>query len=160
METTNSKSVEIVQQILEEYKKDLIPQSDSVKEIAQYVKMSRNELEKLTPEQCAIMNHRFIQYATYMQKLYNIERARLNQTQKWLLKAVAPLLDNYDKYVKFDIKVELIARENSYVNDLNKVMEGAQHRLDKLTFMADCMKDQGASLKNIQYVKLALAKEN
>ena len=72
--------LEYVDKALDEYEKScglpIIKSPGTEDELNTYLTMNRDEMEKLTPENCAEISARLAQFAFYLQRLHNREKAR------------------------------------------------------------------------------------
>jgi len=112
----------------------------SEEELQEYFSMSRDEIERLSAEGCASIAYRLAQYALYIQRLNNRECARLNWAKAVLSESIAKDYSNYSKYTKYEVRVALMAEENTYVDRIQKIINAAQLRLDRLSFLSNNIK--------------------
>lgn len=150
--------------ILDEYEKSVgLPISKSPgpeEELQNYLNMSRDELEKLTPEICAEISYRIAQFCFYLKRLYNREQTRVIWARQQLMNTIAQSVNNYDQFTKFEIKVALITKDNEYANSLQKILTYAEERSQRLHELSTFLKHLSDSIKNIAFTKIQLIKGN
>ena len=157
---TAKERLEYVDKALDEYEKScglpMIKSPGTEDELNTYLTMNRDEMEKLTPENCAEISARLAQFAFYLQRLHNREKARHIWAHQELTSMIAKEVANYDKYMKFDIKVASIIKENSYASSLQKIITYAEQRTQRLELMALSMKNLSDSISNVRQAKVQM----
>ncbi len=163
METNNTTIRSVAQtqsdnwdKILDEYEKNIgIPQFSKLNttEVEQYMQMSRNELEKLTPEDCAQMAYMLIVYSVYVQKCYNREIARAKWAAATLNQVIANEVGTYNKYSPYEERKHQAIRNNDHAENLNTILIHAQNRADRLLFISSGIKNTSDILLSLQKAK-------
>ena len=115
--------------------------------------LSYNQIEKLTAEQCAYYAYILSEYSLYIQRLQNTEITKEKWLNNKLLEFVAPKLDSYDKYAKYEVKLRLIAKENEAVAQIMRKINYVQLTIDRLNFISSHVKHLSDAMSNIQRVK-------
>lgn len=108
-------------------------------EIDEYLHMDRNDITKLSGEDCAAIAYRLAQFSLYTQRLINRDKARIT----WVKSQLASFITNdsdYDKFRKFEVAVELLAKSNTAVARLAKIHTWGQQRIDRLEYVATGLK--------------------
>lgn len=151
-----------IDQILDEYEKKsglpICKAPGTEAELEGYLSMDRSGMEALQMEDCAAIGYRMAQYSFYIQRLYNREKARVVWATQQLTEIVAKSLDSYDKYMKFEVKVALIIKENNYAESLQRILTYAEQRAQRLEFLATSIKNIGDAMKNMQMAKAQMAR--
>lgn len=145
-----------VQSVLDEYESEIgLPKytKDAFSDIDEYFNLTRNELGRLGPEDCAEISIRLSQFALYTQQKLNIELSRNSWGQHKLLEIVSPLLSQYDKYLKYESKVMLACQENEVGKKLTKIINYTQQRIDRLQFISGNIKNLSDDIKNYGKIK-------
>jgi len=124
-------------------------------ELNEYLNMERNVIEALSSVECASIAVRLQQFAFYIQRLLNRETARANWANATLASAVAPKLNSYDKYAKYEVKVELAASENNYVSKLLSISKYAERRKDRLFYLASSIASLSKALEGVKQAKIS-----
>ena len=114
------------------YKKEFYDDS-----IQQYLQLSRNQIEKLTPEQCAEAALLLASLSFHLQRSYNREIARVN----WA--------DQYKG--SWESQFNQAIKEDTYATKVQQIKRYAQQRGDRLTYLA-------SSIKNISDIFLSVQK--
>jgi hypothetical protein len=142
--------------ILDEYEKSLSFPSYSTagavseNEINDYLSMSRDQIEKLSPEDCAQISYRLAQFAFHVQRSLNREIARYNWSDESIKEAIADDINNYKGYGYVEKAFQAI-KHNDKANSLNSIKKYAKQRMDRLSYIAN-------SIKNLSDIILAVQK--
>ncbi len=143
---------EQINQILDGYEESVgLPKRTKFtedKEIQHYLNMKRNEIEKLSPEDCAQISYRLAQYSFYLQREFNREQARTVWADNELKLIVMPQISQYGQYTKFEVAYHSVIKENEAAQNLYKIKTIAIQRVARLTYLA-------SSLKHLSDIMLA-----
>jgi len=145
--------------VLDEYEQKLgLPQHSppgTEQELEIYLNQDRTEIECLDATQCASLNYRLNQYAFYLQRCINLERCRFQWANAHLKETVAPQLQNYDKYMKYEVKVSLICKENSYAKKLQDIINHTEQRITRLDSLSYNLQALSKTLSDLQRAKIS-----
>jgi hypothetical protein len=157
MTTRSSKEdIQYWDTILDEYESSLsLPKyagqyGVSEQEINQYLSMSRDEIEKISPEDCAQISFRLAQFAFHIQRTINREIARHNWSEESIKEAIADEINNYKGYGFIEKSLQAI-KHNEKANSLNQIRKYAKQRIDRLSYLAN-------SIKNLSDIMMAIQK--
>jgi len=145
--------------LLDEYEKTLsLPEYSAgcavtETEINGYLSMSRDELEKLSPEDCAQISYRFAQFAFYLQRSINREMARYNWSDENIKETIADEINNYKGYGYIEKSLQAI-KHNDKASALNSIKKYAKQRIDRLSYIATSIKNLSDVLLSIQKTKV------
>jgi hypothetical protein len=148
--------VEEWDRILDEYEKSigLGTYSDihnfTEEELNSYFSMSRDIIEKLTPEDCAQISLRLAQYALFLQRTINREIARHNWAEESIKESIADEINNYKGYGYIEKSLQAI-KHNDKASGLNRIKKYAKQRMDRLSYLAN-------NIKNLSDIILAVQK--
>ena len=148
--------VEEWDRILDEYEKSigLGTYSDihnfTEEELNSYFSMSRDVIEKLTPEDCAQISLRLAQYALFLQRTINREIARHNWAEESIKESIADEINNYKGYGYIEKSLQAI-KHNEKASGLNRIKKYAKQRMDRLSYLAN-------NIKNLSDIILAVQK--
>lgn len=134
---------------LHEYKPDLFSES----ELNGYLSMGRDQLEKLSPEDCAQIAYRMGQFSFHIQRTINRELARYNWADETTKEVIADEINNYKGYGYIEKSYQAI-KHNDRANSLNAIKKYAKQRIDRLSYIANSVKNLSDILLNIQKVKV------
>lgn len=123
-------------------------------EIEQYLTMNRERLSALDDIACYEIGYRILQYGMYVQRIVNRDKARITWAKTLLANYVTNDSD-YDKFRKFEVSVEIVAKKNSAVARLAAIMRWAQQRMDRLEYMSSNLKSLSDMLTNMARSKKA-----
>jgi hypothetical protein len=159
MTKTTQEEIQYWDKILDDYEKTLsLPEYGSgcsvpEAEINNYLSMSRNEIEKLNPEDCAQIAYRLSQFGFYLQRSLNREIARHNWAEESIKETIADEINNYKGYGFLEKSLQAI-KHNDKASGLNKIKKYAQQRMDRLSYLANNIKNLSDILLSIQRTKV------
>ena len=145
--------------ILDEYEKGLgIPKYNNAgmpeQELNNYLTMDRTELEKITPEDCSQISYRLAQFSFYIQRTINREIARNNWADETIKMVIADEINNYKGYGYVEKSLQAI-KNNEKAQAINKIKIYSKQRTDRLSYLANSIKNLSDILISIQKIKLA-----
>jgi len=129
-------------------------------ELTEYLTMDRKVLAKKTGEDCAEIACRLAQFSLYIQRLINEEKADLGWANAVMNDVCAGQLGNYDKYMKHEVKMSLIVKENSYAANVYKIILEIQGRISRLEHLARSIGSLADKLERLQFAKNATIKQS
>lgn len=160
MTTRSSKEdIQYWDTILDEYESSLaLPKYSaqygvSEQEINQYLTMSRDEIEKISPEDCAQISFRLAQFAFHIQRTINREIARHNWSEENIKETIADEINNYKGYGFIEKSLQAI-KHNEKANSLNQIKKYAKQRIDRLSYLANSIKNLSDIMMSIQKTKV------
>lgn len=103
----------------------------------QALNLTYEQLKKISPQECLILNYKLHQYGLYIQSLHN----RADNIKNWanhnLNVVVGKEGHNYgDKYTKFEERKAMVTSGNSYAKALNDILLKASSKATELTMLA------------------------
>jgi hypothetical protein len=122
-------------------------------ELNKYLVMSRDELEKLTPEDCGQIAYRLGQFAFHLQRTVNREVARYNWADENIKECIADDINNYKGYGYVEKAYQAI-KHNEKANALNNIKKYAKQRSDRLNYLANGIKNLSDIILSIQKNKV------
>jgi hypothetical protein len=158
MTATSKEEIANWDKILDEYENGLglpnyansnIPED----ELQNYLMMTRTDLEKLTPVDCAEIGYRLSQYSFYVQRSLNRELSRLNWVEENIRMVISEDINNYKGYGYVEKAYQAI-KHNSRATSLQKVKMYAKQRSDRLSYLANSIKNLSDSIINVQKAKV------
>ena len=144
--------------ILDEYEQSVglpLYKDDSLSsdELNTYLTMSRDMVEKLTPEDCAQIAFRLGQFSFHIQRTVNRELARYNWAEEIIKETIADELNNYKGYGYLE-KASQAIKHNDKAQSLNKIKNYAKQRSDRLSFLANGLKNLSDIILQVQRTKV------
>lgn len=118
------------------YKSDLF----SGDELSSYFAMSRDQIEKLTPDDCLQICMRLGQFALHIQRSTNREIARYNWAEETIKEVIADEINNYKGYGYVEKSLQAI-KHNERAHSLNKIKKYAKQRTDRLSYLSGNIKN-------------------
>jgi len=143
--------------ILDEYENGLglpkyslatLPES----ELNAYLSMDRQQIEKLSPEDCAQISYRLSQFAFHIQRTLNREIARHNWADETTKESIADDINNYKGYGYVEKAYQAI-KHNDKASGLNKIKKYAKQRIDRLSYLSNNIKNLSDIILSIQKTK-------
>jgi flagellar biosynthesis chaperone FliJ len=119
-------------------------------ELNLYFTMNRDQIEKQTPEACSEIALRLSQYAFFIQRTLNREIARHNWAEESIKETIADELNNYKGYGYAEKSLQAI-KHNEKASALNKIKKYAKQRMDRLSYLAN-------NIKNLSDILLSINK--
>lgn len=158
MPKTSKEEIKYWDDILDEYEKSIglpVYKNDtfSENELNEYLTMNRDIVEKLTPEDCAIISYRLGQFSFHIQRSINRELARYNWAEETIKETIADELNNYKGYGYVEKSIQAI-KHNDRSQSLNKIKNYAKQRSDRLSYLANGIKNLSDILLSIQRNKV------
>lgn len=122
-------------------------------ELNNYFTMSRDMVEKLSPEDCAQIAYRLAQYAFFLQRTVNREIARHNWAEEGIKESIADEINNYKGYGFLEKSLQAI-KHNDKASTLSKIKRYAQQRIDRLSYLANNVKNLSDIILSVQKTKV------
>ena len=141
---TTKEQMDVVNNALDEYESTIgLPSLKSPcekQELETYFSMNRDQIEKLSAEDCGQIAYRLSQFAFYIQRLHNREQARLTWANNKLSDSISSEINSFDKYMKHEMKVSLLKKTNENVKAVADIASYAEQRIQRLNFVASSIK--------------------
>jgi hypothetical protein len=131
------------------YKSNLLPES----ELNGYLTMNRDELEKLTPDDCGQIAYRLSQFSFHVQRTVNREQARHDWAEDTTRSVIADEINSYKGYGYLEKSLQAI-KHNDKARPLDKIRIYAKQRIDRLSYLANSINNLSNILLNIQKLKV------
>lgn len=131
------------------YKNDALSEN----ELNEYLTMNRDSLEKLSPEDCAQISYRLGQFSFHIQRTVNREIARYNWADELIKETIADEINNYKGYGYLEKSGQAI-KHNDRAQALNNIKKFAKQRSDRLSYLANGIKNLSDILLSIQRNKV------
>ena len=155
---TITEQMDKIQTVLDEYEKsvglNINYHENSFDDIDTYMNMDRTALNKLMPEDCAEISYRLSQQSFFIQKAINKEQSRITWAKGYINTIVAKEISSYDKWIKHESKVCLICENNSVANMLQKIVQFAQQRVDRLSFYTNGLHSLSHAIESVGRAKI------
>jgi hypothetical protein len=156
---TTKEQVEQWDKVLDEYESSIgLGQYQNThgfndQELNIYFTMSRDQIEKLTPEDCAQISYRLAQYSFYLQRTLNREIARYNWAEETVKETIADEINNYKGYGYLEKSYQAI-KHNDKAQSLHKIQKYAKQRMDRLSYLANGIKNLSDVILSVQKIKV------
>jgi hypothetical protein len=120
--------------------------------VKQYMSMPRQQMEKITVDECAEAALLLGGFSFYLQRSYNREIARVN----WASSNLKRMMSGREAQYKgsWDSQYYQAVREDGYACKLESIKTYAQQRADRLTYLASSVKNLSDLFVNLQRAKI------
>ena len=120
--------------------------------VRQYMNMPRQQMEKLTIEECAEAALLLGGFSFYLQRSYNRELARVNWASSFLKRMISGRELQYKG--SWDSQHHQAIKDDGYARKLERIRVYAQQRADRLTYLASSVKNLSDLYINLQRAKI------
>jgi len=107
-------------------------------EVEKILNLTGVELKSLTPEECCQKAFVVQGYCNFLQKVYNKHLARFKWCEEFINHMVAGRADGFDKFTKWEVKVNHVIREDDFAQNIWRVKRVAE---GKVTLLSDTIRD-------------------
>lgn len=159
MNKTSKEELSYWDEVLDEYESSIglgkysETHSFTEAELGTYLNMGRDSIEKLSPEDCAQISYRLAQYAFFLQRTLNREIARHNWAEESIKETIADDINNYKGYGFLEKSLQAI-KHNEKALSLSKIKRYAQQRMDRLSYLANNVKNLSDIILSVQKTKV------
>jgi len=101
-----------------------------------YLSMSEDELAKLTPEELCLAEIKLNVYSLTIQKYTNTATAIKNWAERCLNMVVAQEYNNFDKFVKYEVRRDSVIINNDYARRLSEVASEQSLIVDEMAYLS------------------------
>ena len=122
---------------LDNYMSDVV-QVEPNAEVEKILNLTGFELKSLTSEECCEKAYVLYSYCGFLQKRHNAEVARLKWCEGFINHTVASRSNNFDKFTKWEVKVNHVIKEDDFVQKVWRVKRVAEGRV---TLLFDTVRD-------------------
>jgi len=117
-----------------------------------YLQLTRNQIEKLTPDQCSEAALLLSSLAFHIQRSYNREIARINWADKVLKSTIAGKEQSYRG--SWESQFNQAVKEDGYTSKISDIKRYAQQRADRLTYLSSSIKGMSDIFLSVQRSKV------
>jgi hypothetical protein len=158
MNKTAKEEIQYWDNILDDYENSIsipkyAPNILAESELNEYLTMNRDSLEKLSPEDCAQISYRLCQFSFHVQRTLNREIARHNWSEETIKETIADEVNNYKGYGYIEKSLQAI-KHNDKAKSLNSIKKYAKQRIDRLSYLANCIKNLSDIILAVQKTKV------
>tara|TARA_Y100000401_G_scaffold51050_1_gene39930 strand:- start:280 stop:759 length:480 start_codon:yes stop_codon:yes gene_type:complete len=90
-------------------------------EVEKILSLTAFELKSLTSEECCEKAYAIYNYCNFIQKKHNKEVAKSKWCEEFINYAVSKVSNQFDKYTKWEVKVNSVIREDDFVQKVWRV---------------------------------------
>jgi transcription elongation factor Elf1 len=90
-------------------------------EVERILSLTGFELKSLTSEECCEKAYAIYNYCNFLQKKHNKEVAKAKWCEEFINYAVSKVSNQFDKYTKWEVKVNSVIREDDFVQKVWRV---------------------------------------
>ncbi|NVM35778.1 MAG: hypothetical protein HWN81_09295 [Candidatus Lokiarchaeota archaeon] len=144
-----------IDEILDEYESSIGLSKFTEKaiddEAKKYLSMDRNQIEKLSIQECGEAALMLGGLSFHIQRCFNREMSRVNWAENLLKKTIAG--EELQYRGSWESQYNQAIKNNDYASDLLKLKNYAKQRADRLTYLASSAKNMSDLYKNLQMAK-------
>lgn len=127
---------------------------DSVKtEAFGFLEINAEDRRKLSPDQCGEASLCLAQYAFYVNRLHQRASARVRVAEDELNKVIAPMLCQYDQYMKVEDKRRLAIGESTHATALESARAFAEAFRERTAYLSQRIHEVAEAYKNLSYAR-------
>ena len=116
-----------------------------------YLQLSRDQIEKLTPEQCGEASLLLSSLAFHIQRSYNREIARINWADRTLKTTLAGREQAYKG--SWESQFNQAVNEDGYAKKIANIQRYAQQRADRINYLSSAIKNVSDIFLSVQKSK-------
>ena len=90
-------------------------------EVEKILSLTAFQLKSLTSEECCEKAYAIYNYCNFLQKKHNKEVAKSKWCEEFINYAVSKVSNQFDKYTKWEVKVNSVIREDDFVQKVWRV---------------------------------------
>ena len=90
-------------------------------EVEKILSLTAFELKSLTSEECCEKAYAIYNYCNFLQNKHNKEVAKSKWCEEFIYYAVSKVSNQFDKYTKWEVKVNSVIREDDFVQKVWRV---------------------------------------
>jgi hypothetical protein len=120
--------------------------------VKKYMQLSRDQIEKLTPDECAQAALLLASLSFHIQRSYNREIARVNWSTQILKTTVAGREQAYRG--SWESQFNQAIKEDGYTSKVLSIKRYAQQRADRITYLSTSIKNMSDLFVNVQKAKV------
>lgn len=148
------KLLEETNEMLDDYERSLgIPRMTIGSKIEDYLNLTREEIKKLSPEDCGEIAYIVARYAYYLQDKHNRQIANMNRAEANIKIIIADKIDQYTGY-GYEEKKNKAIKDNELAMKLEYVRVNAKLRSDYLFMQAQRVEFMAKLLNDMKFIKV------
>lgn len=139
--------------LLDEYQKSIyIPRQTVDSKIEEYLNLTREQIRKLSPEDCGEIAYVVSRFASYIQEKVNRQTAVMGWAEANIKIIIADKIDQYTGY-GYEEKKNKAIKDNEVARELEKVRTHAKLRSDELFMQAQRIEFMAKLLNDMKFIK-------
>lgn len=158
MEKPNNQSLEdkkTIDKVLDTYEQSIglpqFPENYENDDVKQYLSMTHSQMSKMMPEDVAQASVILGCFAYHLQRCHNREMATVGWASSKLKKMISGREGQYKG--SWDSQFQQAINNDTYASKLNDIKNYAQQRADRITFLANSVRNICNDLKGLQRAK-------
>ena len=129
-----------------------LPSLEINNEVHKYLKMSYEDLQRLTPEDCGCASYLLRKFSLSLQRSYGRESARVKFLDRQLRQVIANEVSQY-RAGSAEERRELAIKGSDSASKLAKQRDFHEARMERLAFLSNSVNAMAASLDELQRTK-------
>ena len=115
-------------------------------EVMQYLKVNRDVLRKMSPEECGEAAYLLQQESIYLQLLLNELRTKMDWAKYNVDRIVAQEIRQFDRWTPNEYKRHLVIQSNTAAQQYQRMFNKAERLFTRLNFIPTQLKSQAETL--------------
>ena len=120
-------------------------------EYEHYVTMDPDTIKGLSIEQCATISLRLVQYAFYLQRCINRDKARIKGLRHSITKSIAASVQNYGG--RWEFQEQQAIADNDFARKNHEILSQLEQRTERIIETQNSMKSLADKFKDLQFAK-------
>lgn len=128
-------------------------------DVAQYLNMNAETLNRLTAEECAEGAYLLNQEALYVQRTINKYKAHMDWANSRIMRAIAGDIENHGgRFTRDDARRVMAIKSNSAAQELQVIVDRAERVIARLSYVPNHLTKIASVLLDYRYTKMGLNK--
>lgn len=143
-----------LERVLDEFEKGLGLSIEQNPDISYALNLKREQLSKLSPEECGELAYVLAQQSTSLQKEINKYSQRVSWANTNIDSMICSHIDNYGgRFTTYDNRRMLAIKDNEYTMKLYEVLVQSQRIIDRLSYLPAKISYMSRTLIELQQTK-------
>lgn len=144
---------------LDDYEKGIGLPKMRETDIAKYLNLNSEQLNKMTAEECAEGAYLLNQEALYVQREINKYQAHMGWANSRIMRAIASDIENHGgRFTRDDARRVMAVKSNSAAQDLQKIVDKAERIISRLSYVPNHLTKLANTLLDYRFTKTGLSK--
>jgi len=149
-----NQKLEDLERVLAEFEKSVGVSIDQNPDVSYALNLSRDQLSKMSPDDCGELAYVLSQQSAYLQKEINKYNQRIQWANTNIDSMICSQVDNYgSRYTTYDNRRMLAVKDNEYTMKLYEIAVQSQRVVDRLAYLPGKISYMSKTLIELQQTK-------